>query len=51
VSTRWRDEGDWTGERLAWWQALGIVLLVTGIGPIVLVQLCWFLVTGDRLGG
>lgn len=35
---------------LVWWQAVGILLLVTGIGPIVLVQLAWWLVTGDRLG-
>lgn len=49
MSMRWHDDS-YEADALAWWQVVGILLLVTGTGPIVLVQLAWWLVTGDRLG-
>lgn len=49
MSASWHDDS-WETDKLPLWQVVGVLLLVTGIGPIVLVQLAWWLVTGARLG-
>ncbi len=49
MSMRWHDDS-YEPETLPLWQVIGILLLVTGAGPIMLAQLAWWLVTGERLG-
>jgi hypothetical protein len=53
MATRWHGieaDDDWPGDRMPWWQVVGVLLLVSGVGPIALVQVVWWLVTGERLG-
>lgn len=50
MSTRW-DYGDEGAVPIAWWKAIGIVLTISGILPIAVAQLVWFVVTGNPMGG
>lgn len=50
MSARW-DYGDEAAVPVAWWKAVGIVLTISGILPLAVAQLVWWLVTGDVMGG
>jgi hypothetical protein len=50
MSMRWQDDS-YEPDPPRWFVCVGIVLLVTGIGPIMAAQLAWFIVTGHRMEG